>query len=674
MKMKSKKKISLLLILIIIITSFVYLNILNNDFVWDDSYFILRWKDIRSFENVPDFFQGSVPHGHEGVYRPVRGIFYTISYHLYGTNPIGYHVQSIIIHLICTILIYFITLRITNKKPIAFMASLIFGVHPIHTEAITFITTSFDIIGVIFFLLSFYIYIGISKSTTSSKESSDESSLTIKYILSILFAFLAFFTYELTLTLPILIILYDFCFKKIKKDNLLEKSVIYLPYYLGVFVYIFIRMFVLGIVSRGTYLGGSIYFTFLTMTKAFVKYIQVTIFPVNITLNHEISKGIYSLFYGDKKIELILAQSIFDIDIIFSISLILILLVLFFVYLRKYPIVSFSIGWFFIALLPVSNIIPQPVIMTEKYAYISSFAFPLLFSYLIYHVYKHPPSIHMPKFIKSIPPKTYIRLCLVLIFILTLISFSMLTISRNTDWKDSKTLWTREIHSSPDSSFMHFNLASAYLNLDEYDMAIPEFEKAIILNPSSYDSLVDLGLTYSKIGKLDLAEEYYMKAVEIEPKSDEAYSNLATIYERQDNLDLAVEYAKKAISLDPEFYVNYHNIGNFYYAKEEYDLAIESYTKAADLEPYDSNILINLGVAYEAKEEYDLAIESYGKAINLKPDNAMVYYNLGNAYYKSGNLNYAIEAYKKTLVIDPYHKDAKTNLQYILSLGKKSRE
>src|SRR3989344_4309833 len=151
----------LIMVLLIIALSLIsYVNTFQNEFVWDDHIFILENADIRSFSNLPLFFSHDV----DGLYRPLRSLYYTFIYSIGGKNEFWYHLSSLFFHTIISILIFFIIYEITNRKGIALIASMIFAAHPIHTERVTNITGSFDLLGIFFMLLSFYLYIKFSKS------------------------------------------------------------------------------------------------------------------------------------------------------------------------------------------------------------------------------------------------------------------------------------------------------------------------------------------------------------------------------------------------------------------------------------------------------------------------------------------------------------------------------
>ncbi|MBW2975596.1 tetratricopeptide repeat protein [Candidatus Woesearchaeota archaeon] len=610
----SKEKIYF--IVIILVTSFAYIGILKNGFVWDDHQFIEGWGLTRSFWNIPSVLKGATPPEHTGVYRPLRGLFYMISYKLWKLNPPGYHFQSMMIHLICTVLVYLIAVQITKKKTIGFMASLLFGTHPIHTEAVTPAASGFDLIGIVFFLASFYLYL---------KAESEGNKAGWIYPCSAVFAALAFFTYELTLTLPILIVFYDICFKRIKKESLYRRIKRYSPYLISAMVYLFIRFFILDIWGKGGYFAGSFYLTMLTMSKAFLKYIYLVIFPFSLNFNHKISSGILSYVVTDMNREAVIAQSVLDFNILSSIAVIIALLAIMMKGIKKFPLVSFCIGWFFIGLLPVSNIIPQLVVLSEKYLYIPSFGFCLLFSYLTYNLYS------------SISKKNKLMgKAIAVLFAFVVISYTITAIERNKDWRDDLALWSKTAERSPESAFAHNNLGWVLHLKGEKGPALEEYEKALKINPRLFEVYYNIGLIYQSEGKNEIAIEYYKKAISINPDYALPYHELGKAYYEQGMNEPAIEEYKKAISINPGFKEAYYNLGNAYHALGDIDHAMKEYRKALAIDPDYINALINLGNLYYIKGDIDMAITEYGKALVIEPGNDKARKNLELAMKEKG--------------------------------------
>src|SRR6266700_4767170 len=135
------------IICIFLLCFLVYLPIASHQFVFDDNTFFVTWQTPKSFSNLPSFFQGDVPTGHVGVYRPVRTLLYAIDYALWGGNPLGYYLQAILLNAVIALLIYGISLKLTKNIITAFAVGMLFGLQPVHTEAITFATASMDTFG-----------------------------------------------------------------------------------------------------------------------------------------------------------------------------------------------------------------------------------------------------------------------------------------------------------------------------------------------------------------------------------------------------------------------------------------------------------------------------------------------------------------------------------------------
>jgi len=197
----------ILVILIVILSLISYINVFDNEFVWDDHVFILDNADIKSFSNIPFFFKEDV----DGLYRPLRGVHYTLAYSVFRKNEFGYHLNAVFFHTLISILVFFIILKILNKKSIALIASLIFAVHPIHTERVANMTAGFDLLGIFLFLLSFYFYILFSKNISQKKLFKNNKKY---FVLSLILFIAALFASEEAITLPLIIILYEFSFNR----------------------------------------------------------------------------------------------------------------------------------------------------------------------------------------------------------------------------------------------------------------------------------------------------------------------------------------------------------------------------------------------------------------------------------------------------------------------------
>src|SRR3990167_10144064 len=214
------------ILLVLLVTYLAYFNIFQNDLVFDDRTFLSNWTEVKNIQNLTTLVRDYSPADHKHVYRPVRGLLYTLSYNLWDQNFLAYHLISLLTHLSSTALVYLIALKIFNNSYLAFLTGLIFGVHPSHTESVAFMTAGMDHVGVVFFFLSFYLYLVWSENPKK------------KYLLiSAILSFLASFTNEITFSLPALIILNDLTLGKIEIKEVVKKWKIYLIYFFPIFLY-----------------------------------------------------------------------------------------------------------------------------------------------------------------------------------------------------------------------------------------------------------------------------------------------------------------------------------------------------------------------------------------------------------------------------------------------------
>ena len=208
-----------------------------------------------------------------------------------------------------------------------------------------------------YFLFSFYLYVKYSKNNKKNY-----------FFGSLILFLLALLSSEEAITLPLIIILYEFVFNR---DNFNKKSIKnkiiknFAPYFVFAALFAALRLFILGITGRQEqYLAGSFLLTQLTMLKAYVYYIYLLIFPVNLSLYHDI----------------IPVVSVFDPKAFLSAFLLLTIFFFTVKYYRK-RVLFFSVFWFFITLIPFSNLLPLQIFMAERYLYVPSIGFSLIFSY-----------------------------------------------------------------------------------------------------------------------------------------------------------------------------------------------------------------------------------------------------------------------------------------------------
>lgn len=272
-----------------------------------------------------------------------------------------------------------------------------------------------------------------------------------------------------------------------------------LPYFMGLGFYLVWRFFILDLGARGEYLVGSFYKTALVMTQAMVKYLWLLIWPVNLSIDHQILPGIYAVIYkafvSTKTLE---SLSILTPGILVNLAILIGLAVGAVVCWKRWRIISFAVGWFFITLLPVAFILPQSAVMSERYVYLASFGFVLAVSYFSYLGYL--------RFLSW-------RGIMLVIFVAFVVGYAARTYARNLDWKDTLTVWEKLAKQAPNNPVTNYTLAKIYAEKGNIDSAIFYFEKAL-----GWGEIPEVNYRLGKIyfgqGKLGLAEAYFAKALD----------------------------------------------------------------------------------------------------------------------------------------------------------------
>lgn len=507
------------LVIIILLGIIVYSNTFGNAFLWDDEILVVKNSYIRSWKHLPHLFTRDLFYGRwklGNYYRPLQSLSYLTDYSLYKLNPAGYHLTNLLFHLLGAILIYAILNLIQKNKKVSLLTALLFVVHPIHTQAVTYISGRADPMVAFFIFFSLYLYI---RSIDLDKKAYYFASLA-------LFVF-ALLTKEIAIVFPFLLILYDFSFKRYAQG----KTPVFLKYrYLTLFLilglYVALRCSLLnfgqGVPSLGR-VGLSL--RLLTMSRVIFAYLGLLFLPLGLHMEREVS----------------LANSLLEPSLMLSLVL-LTLIGIIIVRTYKYSrIIFFASLWFFLALLPMSNIMPLTALMSEHWLYIPSLGFFIIVAIGL---------VRLSELKIAASAKSW-RILMLLWVIGILAFYSFLTLRRNLDWRDGLTLCRSTLKYSPDNERVHNNLGNIYLREGRYGKAEDEYKEALKLDPYLSEAHHNLGIIYSGRREYERAIEKYKEALKLNPGLLETHYNLAIVYHKQGEKETALSQLKEALRLFP---------------------------------------------------------------------------------------------------------------------------
>ncbi|MDB4349511.1 tetratricopeptide repeat protein [Omnitrophica bacterium] len=586
--------------MIIVLGFLAYGNSLDGDFILDDKFFTKDNIYIKDFSNISKIFRSDIGAGaayETNFYRPLQMITFMVDYSLWKSNVKGYHLVNILLHVLTAICLYFFVTLLFKDELLSLFTAILFVTHPIHTEAISYISGRADPLSAVFMLLCFISYLRYLHSERLGT-----------YILIILSYTLALLSREHSLILPVLLLLYHYSFpakttgKKLKLKGaapILGISLLYILFRVTV-----LRPLLPHISSTSTLLERIPGF-FVAISN----YIRLILLPFN--LHMEYGNGIFNLTNP---------KAIPGILIIFSL--------LFYAFRKRHSnnLISFSIFWFFIALLPQSNIYPINAYMAEHWLYLPSIGFFLI----------------LAKGLSSVCRAKDFKIIGVLFTACLLVFYLYLTIRQNNYWREPLTFYKKTLEYTPSTWKVYNNLGNTYYSMGKIEEAIASYKKAIGSNPGHARAYNNLGSAYFDTGRVGEAIVLHKKAIGIDPDDARAHYNLGNAYGSIGKIEEAIASYKKAIEIRPDYPRTYNNLGNTYYSVGRTKEAIALYKKTIEIAPRNAEAYNNLGVVYYGLGRIEEAIALYKKAVEIEPGDGDAHNNLAVAYYHNKQYGSAI--------------------------------
>jgi len=676
-------------ILIILSIAFLsYFNTFTNSFHFDDFKYIVNNEGLK--EDFQHVFLPYLcfPTCHDILSnlsnRPI--IFYTLhlNHSLGGFNVFGFHVVNLTVHIITCLLIFLFAKEILsinrflktsdqskNKLNIPLISALLFAVHPMNTQVITYITGRTTSIAVCFYMASFLFFIKGVRQNLPWK--------ILFYALSIVFLIMGYGSKMIILTVPVMFIIYYLFFTPLK-------SIFFKRFFESIFIRIIIQTIV--ITSPFILIFISSHLNILSFFRMDFGFLQKLFDPIQIKLMHidsmakdNLSMTIYLLtefkvivFYYIKMIffpfnqnidpDFPVAHGITDSGVALSLGVILLCLFAGIYFYKNNRIIAFGIFWFFITLLPTSSILPLRDMITEHRLYLPLAGFiltiPLCLNQFIIR-YKKSSFKQLAYFILPV--------------FLLIIVFSVLTVKRNFVWKNEKSLWSDAAEKSPRLPRPLNNLAEAYDkeglaydNKKNYKKAIEFLKKAIAISPTGYKYYNNLGKIYGRLGEFELATKNLKLALKYNPDYPFAHYNFGKVYELRGMLDNAIEEYSTAFKQTKDVYGKKYffeacfNLANVYDKKGEYKKALDTYLNCRKLKPSFPKIYFAIGNIFIKTGNLDEAFKYYSRAVGLDRNYHLAKIAVANVFVMKGKFSKAIEIYQQVIKSDPSNFNVHNNL------------
>ena len=544
----------------------VYANSLLNGFVFDDHTTIVNNPHLAQFKKFGatvfsnDYFKIAVG---ENSYRPLTTLSYYLLYAAFGLSPWGYHLVSLLLHLSCSLLVYTLGWGLYARKKPALLAALVFAVHPVLSEAVNCISYNEDLLAGLFFLLALWLYLRFGKWG---------------YWGSLVFYLAGLLSKEMAITLPAVIVLWDLARFRQPFRVLKQRLWLYAGYLAVGLLYLLLRFVIFDNPHKiPSPLHGSLWERLFFLPLHLLQFIRLAIYP------HPLSAKYAFSYPSSLTAPLnILAWGILGGVIAVGIYLFL---------RRRVPVVG--LGWFFITLLPVSNLVPIHNPLADRYLYLPMVGFCLLMGWVL--------GIGLERWPRIDPPlASWVRGALILLLLCLL---GGATIQRNRIWRDDASLWTATIRMAPNSAVAHGSLGKVYYDQGRINEAIAQYRKAIELNPSEFRAYYNLGVAHEHQNRLDEAARAYKQSIQNNPRFADAYFNLANLQVRQEALSAAASTYEQMLAIYPEDIQARNNLGVVYARLERLEEAASQWQIVLELDPQNSNASKNLNQARQILEQ-----------------------------------------------------------------------
>jgi tetratricopeptide (TPR) repeat protein len=512
----------------------VYAPALSGPFVFDDTFQPYHSPGFSSALRV--WIQGV---------RPLLMFSYWVNYK-FSQAPFGFHVINLLIHLLNSFLVFCIARKLARHGSSDWLlpafAAAVFLLHPIQTEAVSYIAGRSECLSVLFLLAAFTVFL-----YRRSPAVSWQAAIAVLVLFGAAAA-----AKEHTLVLPALLLLTDYYWNPgFSLSGIRRNWRLYVPIALGAAGGL---VFLARVLARTESAGFGLkeftwYQYFFTECRAFFVYLRLLAFPAGQNLDWEYP----------------VSRNILDHGAIFGLAAILALVAAAIYFRRRYPLASYGFLVYVLLMAPTSSFVPIRDPVAERRLYL-----PMIGMLLV--------AIAALARIRVDRRKLAAALC----GIVAVLAF--LTYQRNQLWASDIAIWEDTARKSPGKQRVHFQLAHTYDSNGRCSDAIAQYAEAARLQKPDYGLLVDWGLAYDCAGDPDRAVAKLREAAALEPKAH-VYTQIAMVYAKQSRWQAALEALAQAEKLDASYDMIYDNRGGIRAKTNDFDGAAADYRHALALNP-----------------------------------------------------------------------------------------
>ncbi len=580
---------------VLVITCFAFLPSLQNGFVnWDDDVNVLKNPDILALD--ASHIKAIFTHDVIGNYNPLPILTFAFEYHFVQFDPQLYHVDNLLLHLLCTLFV-FLFLRALGLSPFASaIASTLFGIHPLRVESVAWVTERKDVLFGLFYMCALWLYVKWCQS--------EKKSVLIYFSIVFLFI-LSLFSKIQAVSLPLSMLAVDyFLNRKITTKVLLEKA----PFFLLSLFFGILGIYMLkenkSLVDHTLYpfygrMAIGSYSLIVYLVKCLVPYEMLPVYAYPLKLDWYI----YGAF----------------------IPALLFLFLIWKLHQKQKRALVFGFVFFLFNVMFMLQVLGAGQgYLADMFTYIPYLGLFFVVGYG-YDFWKDNNTL---------------KLILPIFSVLYLLIMFIVCRKQIEIWKDGEALWSHVIESGQRAPLPYANRAIYYRDNGFPDKAMLDYQQAISMKPqaTTYNSI---GKLYFDKGDTSNALIYYNKAIALDSSIAEILINRAVVYGASGKYDLSLIDFNKGLAMEPDNLNGYLNRSLLFTITEQYEKAILDYNAYLKLDSSKIELYYERGNAKLSLKRYTEAITDITVAIQRSPK-GIYYQQRAIAYYSLGDKSNAI--------------------------------
>jgi protein O-mannosyl-transferase len=526
---KPKQRLAFMAALLVIFLVIAYSNTFNAPFIFDDAINIVENASIRQL--WPPWRTFSIPFDTGLAGRPVINFTLAVNHAVSGCHVWSYHAVNLSIHILAALMLFIIMLRILSSSemsvrygaaavPFSFVCALLWGLHPIQTQAVTYISQRCESLMALFVLATYYLAL-----------CGWQSSSRVWHLAAVMTFLLGVFSKEVAVAAPLILLSYEWVFlgrsplRAIRKSPLLYAGII-----LGILLTVTITLHenTFALRTEGNPFTPLEYW--ITQFPVILHYVRLVLWPSGLAID-----------YGWP------AASLQEAWPAAAVTVSCIALSFWALWRRKAA--GFLGAWFFFFLAP-SSVVPLPDIAFEHRMYLPSAAIVILIVAAAFHGYesfKNRDSARS-RFRKILSPAGLMTtgLCLALVL-------GVLTYARNYDYRSEMAIWSDTIQKRPENFRGYHGVAMAFSKEDKLDQALTYLHRALRLNPKNAYVHNDIGFVLFKANRSAEAIPFFQEAVRLKPNYPKLHNNLGASLAKTGRLEEAIQHHSIALWMKPDY-------------------------------------------------------------------------------------------------------------------------